>query len=274
MTSSADVQLRPGAEPFFFHGGATGVLLIHGYSGSPEELRGMGKYLNTQGYTICGPLLAGHGSTPDRLFNVTWHDWIASASRGLDQLRQACEKVVIAGFSVGALVGAHLAAKEQCAGLVLMAPALRLRGQPLLHLAGVVRHVKPWYYPLARANFNSPSVRAAVRGFMPDADLDDPDVVAQIRQHARVPIGSVYEIVRLQKQARRDLRRVTIPTLIMQGKKDETVNPASAALASSLLAASTKKTIWFDNAGHQLTREPGREKVWQNAADWIRSTVS
>ncbi|MEO7911750.1 MAG: alpha/beta fold hydrolase [Roseiflexaceae bacterium] len=257
--------------PFFEQRGPIGVLLIHGYSGSPDELRGMGAHLADAGYTIHGPQLAGHSGAPDDMFGVCWEDWLASAATGLRLLREHCRTVFVCGFSLGGLLALHLAAHEPIGGLILLAPALRLRGGSLLRTTGLLRHILPWYYPLAHADFASPAVRAAVFERAPEADLDDPAVVKQIRRTAKVPIGSLYELARLQRRVRSELARVDVPTLIMQGRNDQTVNPHSAIEVAAGIRARDQRLVWFERSGHQLPREIEREAVWATACEWLNA---
>lgn len=263
----------PCAGLFFEQRGPVGVLLIHGYSGSPDELRGMGASLADAGYTVHGPLLAGHGGAPADMFGVRWEDWLASASAGLRLLREHCHEVFICGFSVGGLLALHLAAREPIAGLIGLAPALRLRGGSLLPTTRLLRHVLPWYYPLAYANFANPAVRAAVLERAPAANLNDPKVIEQIRREAKVPVGSLYELARLQSQVRSDLPRVRIPALIMQGRNDQTVNPRSAIEVAAGMRSRDRRLVWFERSGHQLPREAERADVWATAQAWLERTL-
>ena len=271
MTATPDPErpVAPADQPFTELRGSTGVLLLHGYSGSPGELRPLGQALAGAGYSVHAPLLAGHGGLPDALHGVRWEDWLASAEAGLEQLRASCRRVFLCGFSAGGLLALRLAVSHALAGLIALAPALRLRGGALLPVAGLLQHVMPWYYPLARANFGDPAVRAAVLARAPDANLDDPAVVAGIRKAARVPIGSLYQLARLQRAVVRDLPRVQLPTLIMQGRRDETVDPQSAALVAERIGSRDKRLIWFDHSGHQLPREREREQVNAAALEWL-----
>jgi carboxylesterase len=155
------------------------------------------------------------------------------------------------------------------AGLIALAPALRLRGGSLLPTTGLLRHVLPWYYPLANANFTNPAVRAAVLERAPAANLNDPAVIEQIRREAKVPIGSLYELARLQNQVRSDLARVRVPTLIMQGRGDLTVDPRSAIEVAAGIRSRDRRLVWFERSGHQLPREAEREAVWATAQDWF-----
>ena len=258
------------ATPFFEQRGPVGVLMLHGYSGTPAELQPMAQVLAAAGYTVHGPLLAGHGGAPADLFGVRWEDWQRSAAEGLRRLRATCGQVFVCGFSAGGLLALRLAAREPLAGIIAMAPALRLRGNALLPLTGLLKHVMPWYYPLARANFADPAVRAAVLERAPQAQLDDPEVVAAIRREAKVPLGSLYELARLQRAARRDLPRVRVPALIMQGRRDQTVDPRAAEMVARAIRSPDQRLLWFEQSGHQLPNEAERAAVWAAARAWLR----
>lgn len=83
-------------EPCFFAGGPTSCLLVHGFSGSPPEIRPMGEYLTAQGLTVLGVRLAGHGTFPEDMAKTTWHDWVASAEEDLRELQLGRRAVVAA----------------------------------------------------------------------------------------------------------------------------------------------------------------------------------
>lgn len=259
------------AAPFFEQRGPVGVLMLHGYSGTPAELWPMAQDLAAAGYTVHGPLLAGHGGAPADLFGVRWEDWQHSAEEGLRRLRGACERIFVCGFSAGGLLALRLAAREPLAGIIALAPALRLRGGNLLQITGLLKHLMPWYYPLARANFADPAVRAAVLERAPEAQLDDPEVVAAIRREAKVPVGSLYELARLQRATRRELPRVRVPALIMQGRRDQTVDPRSAEMVARAIRSPDQQLIWFEQSGHQLPNEAERAAVWEAARSWLNA---
>ena len=82
-----------GAEPFFYRAGDVGCLLVHGFTSSPFEMQGLGRYLADRGVTASSPLLAGHGTSPHDLHHTTWRDWYASVSNALDEMLAQCENV-------------------------------------------------------------------------------------------------------------------------------------------------------------------------------------
>ena len=97
-------MIIPTAEPFFFPGGSTGVLLVHGFTGAPKEMRWMGEYLHEQGYSVLGVRLAGHATQMEDLNHVKWSDWLNSVEDGYHILKGASEKIVIAGLSMGGIL--------------------------------------------------------------------------------------------------------------------------------------------------------------------------
>ena len=250
-------------------GGPVGVLLLHGYFGSPGELRGMGEALNRADYTVYAPLLAGHGGLPAAMADVRWQHWVATAEAGLRHLHEQCGTVFVAGISMGALLALHLAAQTRVAGVIAMAPALRLRGERQMALTGVLKYVMPWFYPFKKANFNDPQVVQGIRQWLPDADLSDPATVASIRREARIPVASIYELVKLQRHVQHELPRVEVPVLLMQGRRDEVVDARWVDEWQPKIGATDVEFRWFERSGHVLPNDVEREAVWSAAVAWL-----
>src|SRR5258706_4365545 len=126
---------------------STSVLLLHGLTGMPSEMRPLARHLSRLGYRVETPLLPGHGSTHRELLRTTWRDWLAGARRSLAEIAPDSEAVVLAGLSIGALLAVLLAADEdagpQVDGIVLLSTTMRYDGSsipatrvflPLAHL--------------------------------------------------------------------------------------------------------------------------------------------
>ncbi|MEA3336424.1 MAG: hypothetical protein U9R25_10975 [Chloroflexota bacterium] len=92
-------KLMPGAEPFFYPGNDVGCLLIHGFTASAQEVHGLGRYLASQGLTVRGLLLPGHGTHPDDMLNADWRMWYAAVRIGYEDLRRRCDQVFAMGLS-------------------------------------------------------------------------------------------------------------------------------------------------------------------------------
>lgn len=261
------------AQPFWLAGGATGVLLIHGFMGLPGELRPLGDELARQGYTVSGVLLARHGQHPAALYNVRWQEWYASAEAALRELEAHCRQVVVIGYSLGGLVALRLAARRPLAGVVTLAAALDLAGGWPLRALPVARYVMPWFNPMRNADFNDPQLRASLAEKMGEINWDDPAVVQQLRATIRIPTGAIYEVVRLGQRVRRELPQIKQPVLILQGRRDTTVQPRSAEQIYARLTVANKQLIWFDRSGHLLPNDVEHRQVWQTIAGWIAQQV-
>src|SRR5262249_59907002 len=97
------------AAPFDFPGDRRGVLVLHGFTGTPFEVRPLGERLAKRGLTVVGPVIPGHCTTPQALGETSWRDWQAGAAAALDGLRARCDRIAVAGLSMGGLLAARLA---------------------------------------------------------------------------------------------------------------------------------------------------------------------
>lgn len=243
-------------EPFFFEGNETGCLLVHGFTGSPPEMRGMGTYLADRGLTVLGVCLAGHGTTPETMDRTGWRDWAASAEAGLRQLRQQCQRVFLVGFSMGGLLGLHLAVRHHMAGLVVIASPTYLRGDWRLPLLPVAKYFVRWYAPSS------------------EVDLSDPSALERMWSYERIPTRCIHELVRLIRRVRRELPRVTTPILVMQGGRDQVVPLDSAQEIFDRVASADKELIWFERSGHGIVEDAEREEVWRQVYEFIAARSS
>ncbi len=257
------------AQPFLLGDGPVGVLLIHGWLGLPGELRPLADYLAGRGYMVSGPLLAGHGARPDQLHSVRWQEWAASVKAAYEALRARCAAVVLLGYSLGGLLALQAAAQRRGCGVITLAAALAPAGGWPLRALMLGRYVVPWLYPMRKANFTDPQLRAELVSKLGQVDFDDPAVVAQLRRGIRISTRSIYEVVRLGRRVRRDLRRVTVPALIMQGRLDTTVQPISAQHIYNLIGTTDKELAWFERSGHLLPNDLEHEQVSASIASWL-----
>ncbi len=209
---------------FFIEQGAPAALLIHGFPGTPAEMRPLASLLNSAGWTTRGLLLPGFGAQIDSLFQCTAQDWIDAAVKALQSLQTSHHPVVLIGYSLGAAVSINAATRLQPDRLILIAPFWKLgtRGQRAIFQISkpIVRHLKP----LGRANFNDPRLRAFLGQFLQDADLDDPEVQQLIRR-TPVPVDLVEQIYQLGRHAYQFAAQLDLPTLILQGRRDPVVKP-------------------------------------------------
>lgn len=258
------------SEPFLFRGGDHGCLLVHGFTGGPGEMRGLGEHLAGRGHTVLGIRLAGHGGSPEELAAVRWRDWLAGVREGQAYLRERCGRVSLVGFSLGGALGVIQAAATPFARVALLATPLRLQGDWRVNLLGLVRHTMPWFYPFERADLSSPAVRAQILARQPDADLDDPAVQAYLRREVRISTGAIDELRLALAQARAALPLVRAPALVMHGRLDTVAPLDSAEEIAARIGGPRRELVWWDDTGHQMLVEgPHRETIYDRVGDFL-----
>ena len=272
MTNILDEHPRP-STPFLRTGSATGVLLVHGFLGSPQELQPLSERLARDGYTVRAILLPGHGENPERLKGIPWQRWAEHVQAELDILKQTTRRVVVVGFSMGGLLALLMAAQGRCDAIVAMAPALQLRMQKQMIVAGIIKYIMPWMYPFKKADFNSSETQANIRQYIPDADFSDAHLIARLRAEVRIPLSAIGQLIAVQRAVKPILKDIRVPLLIVQGQQDQTVNPASGSAVFDGATSKLKQIAWFAHSGHMLMQESERDEICQTVSVWIAKTL-
>ncbi|HST04790.1 MAG TPA: alpha/beta fold hydrolase [Chloroflexia bacterium] len=230
-------------------------LLIHGFSGSPPELRPLGEYLAKQGIRVEGIRLAGHGTDPEALTCLTWYDWLQSASEGLERVARgrSKENVIIVGFSMGSLLGMHLclAHAEQIGGIVSISTPIFFRNSRI-HLVPILKHMKHWH-----------DVRKL-------GTHTDPEAHNRYRSYRRYPLFAVDQLLGLMRATRKILPEVTTPALIMYGLHDSIIHPKSGRFLYKRLGSPQKELVWWHNSGHGVPFDSEREQAWERILGFVR----
>ena len=214
----------------YWEGSRAAALLVHGFPGTPAEMRPLATSLREQGMTVEGLLLPGFGRQIETLGERTYQDWIAAIGQSLQALRERHERVLLIGFSMGAALSLSVATSGELGeqrpdGLVLLAPFWQLGtgwqavAWPVLRR--VVRHVSPF----AKADLRDPKLQRQLAKFMPDADFEDPATIATIRA-IRLPFRTLDQLRELGLATYRQAPALQLPTLVIQGKEDAVVSPA------------------------------------------------
>jgi carboxylesterase len=243
-----------GAEAFFFPGGRTGCLLLHGYTGTPFEMRQLGEHLAGQGFSVLGPRLFAHATVQDDLQRARWKDWVASVEDGYDLLRGTCDRIIPVGLSMGGLLTILAAARLEVAGAVVLStpydpPDARMR--PLHSVAPLLSLV--W-------RFNSKGA----------GDWHDPQARATHLEYPQHSVRGAAELYELLLEARRALPQVRCPALIVQSIQDASVPWKDAESIFATLGSSDKQVLCLNASGHVVTRDAERERVFAATADFVR----
>jgi carboxylesterase len=229
---------------FFWHAGKTGALLIHGYTASTAEVRPLGEYLHQRGYTISAPLLPGHNTSPDDLNRQRWHDWTDAVERAYQELKAQCERVFVCGESMGGLLALYLASEHpEIAGVVVYSTALRIANHDATMLRARLLHR---FIPHVKKQEREPS----------DAD-------ARWRGYTVNPVPALVQMSKLQDQVRQRLPRIHQPIVVMQGRRDKSIDLQSGEIIMHEIGSTQKEIHWFDNSTHCVILDC----EWEHAAE-------
>lgn len=238
---------------FFLPGGSTGVLLIHGYTGSPTEMCWIGDSLHAGGLTVSGPRLPGHGATPEEMNRCRWTDWTEHAEQALADLRARCRTVFVAGLSMGSLLTLHLARRHpDLPGIILYSPAPWVQNQ-LLYLAPLARH---FVATLPKSS---------------DSDLVNPDADRQLWCYDVDPVGAAAELLKLMLRVRWNLAQVTCPALIIYSRGDGAIHPESARRTFERIGSRDKQLLTLEESGHCITVDVHWQWVAEKSLAFIRA---
>jgi carboxylesterase len=228
------------------------VLLIHGFTSSPPEMRMVADYLHQRGLTVEAPLLPGHGTTAEELNNCAWADWTGHAERALIDLQARCDTVFAGGLSMGALLALYLAAHHpELAGAIQYAPATVIANR-FIYLTPVAKH----FMRKRRKSRRS--------------DLTDPEARSRIWSYEAHPVSGAHELLKLMRRVRRLLPQVRCPTLIIHSTLDTAIHRSSARYTYERVGSAEKELVTLHNSGHSVTVDSEWETVAEKTYAFIQ----
>lgn len=240
--------ISPEATPFSADGGPVGVLVLHGFTGSPRTVRPWAEHLAQAGLSVRAPLLAGHGADWRDLAGTGWTDWYADAELAFTELYARCEQVFVAGISMGGCLAFRLAEtqRDRVSGIVVVNPSLA-GDNPLIPLAPVLKYV-------IRA---IPSI---------GGDIKNPD--AQEGASKRTPVASVATLPRMWKTTAAELPSVTQPVLVFRSTVDHVVGPASMKVLTAALPGAEVRPL--ANSYHVATLDNDAPEIFDGTLAFIQ----
>ncbi|NIO12073.1 MAG: alpha/beta fold hydrolase [Deltaproteobacteria bacterium] len=245
---------EPEHQAFHWRRGSDAALLIHGFPGTPAELRPLGQLLQKQGWTVDAPLLPGFGAELPLLEKKYAVEWVDAVRDSYARLARQHSRILMVGNSMGGALALTVAAEVNPAGLVLMAPFTRMASRRHQLFWPLIRCFVRQVYPFQKADLSAPDLRRALSRMFKDADLDDAQTQRQIRALS-LPAGVLSQLRVAGSMALASAPRVRAAVLILQGRNDLTVTPATTRTLIRRLPAGP---LYVElPAGHDLTEPAG-----------------
>ncbi|MCG8473281.1 MAG: alpha/beta fold hydrolase [Desulfobacterales bacterium] len=251
-------------QPYLLNGDERriGVLLIHGYMATPEEVKELALYLQKQGYWVYAPRLRGHGTAPEDLAERSWMDWVVSVEEGYAVVKTMCDTLFLGGFSTGAGLSLDLATRVQnqpkVKGVFAVAPPMKLQD----YSTRFVPAVDTWNALMKRFRIES------IRKEFVENSPENPHI-----NYTRNPISGVREIDRLMDQLAPKLEQISIPALVIQSAQDPVVNPKGSRKIFNLISSEEKEYRLFNFKRHGILLHKGSERVHRAVGEFIKDHV-
>lgn len=235
-------EIIAGAEPFHFEGNDIGVLVIHGFTGTTQSMRYLGKELNSRfGFTTVGPCLPGHGTSPEDMATTTYLDWLGAVETALHELAATKRTVFVAGLSMGGTLTVNLAARfpDIVKGIAPIAPAI---GKLTADFAGVLAlNPAPDFIPGIGSDIKAPGVEELA--------------------YDQVPVVCMGQVSILTTVTRDLAHNVVCPMLVLHGREDHVVPPENATILAGLVSSNDIRVRWLDNSYHVATLDNDKDLI-------------
>jgi carboxylesterase len=243
------VAVLPGAEPYRHEGGEVGVLLCHGFTGSPQSLRPWAEYLAGHGLTVSLPLLPGHGTRWEDMQVTGWQDWYAEVDRELRALGERCARVFVAGLSMGGALALRLAAKhgDAVSGVIVVNPANKVHG------------LSAYALPVARHLVRTTKGIASDIAKPGSAELG----------YDRVPLHCAHSVRTFFRLVDGELPQVTQPLLLLRSPQDHVVPPADSARILSRGSSVDVREVLLEQSYHVATLDHDAERIFEESLAFI-----
>ncbi len=246
--------LLPGAEPFRADGGPIGVVLSHGFTGTPASMRPWAEHLAAAGCSVRLPLLPGHGTRWQDANRTTWRDWYGAVEQAHTELAERCEAVFACGLSMGGTLVTRLAQEkgDGVAGLVLVNPSYATERAD----ARFAKYVWPVL----------PS-RPAIGGDVKKPGAPEP-------AYDRTPVRAFASLQQLWGVVRADFARITAPVLLFRSREDHVVEPLSARLLLEGATRTSVREVVLEDSYHVATLDNDAPAVFEGSWAFIREIAA
>jgi len=237
-----------GFDSFLLPGGEDGIVLLHGFTASPVEVRQLADFLNARGYTVSGPLLPGHGTHPDDLNRVKFEGWVRFSEAAIEALKANCKRVFIGGESMGGLVAMRVAELHpELAGVLLYSPGLKANNI--------------WATPLIKHFIKYLKKPGAGNGFVWSG-------------YNVYPLGGADEMRKLQKVVANNLEKITQPVLLMMSKADTMVPQTVTETIKHSVSSDIVDVHIFEESDHCILLDKDNQAAFEITLAFIRKITN
>ncbi|HEX5946318.1 MAG TPA: alpha/beta fold hydrolase [Acidimicrobiales bacterium] len=246
-------DIIPGCEPWSAEGGPHGALVLHGFTGNPQSMRGLAEAFGAAGFAVDLPLLPGHGTSVDDMLTTDWSDWSAAAEAAYTALAERCDRVVVAGLSMGGSLTAWLASRHpEIAGIVCVNPALSVPDEIVTALREMLEG------GLDRI--------PAIGG-----DVADP--AGREKAYDATPLAPMLSLAAAAEEFRGGLGAIACPVLIMTSPQDHVVEPVNSDILAEGVSGPVER-VTLERSYHVATLDYDKDIVFERAVEFAQRVTA
>jgi carboxylesterase len=233
-----------GAESFFLPGNSIGILICHGFNGTPQSVRYLGAKFAAKGFTVYAPRLKGHGTDELELEISRYQDWIQDIETAYNKLKQTCTHVFAIGQSMGGALVLDLATKVPCDGILTINAALQVPDYEVYRNQSIPR-------------------------FIPEGNPDIKDKRIEEITYEQVPSKAINQLLNLMEHTRRQLDNISCPILLFHSLEDHVVPARCSNHIYDTVASQNKELIALKNSYHVASLDYDKDKIIEHAFRFI-----
>ena len=241
--------MLPGAEPFSHAGNEVGVLVCHGFTGSPQSMRPLAEALAAAGFTVELPLWPGHGTSIEDMLDTRWSDWSSAAEAAYQDLAARCDKVVVAGLSMGGTLTAWLASRHpEIAGAIFVNAAISPVPNEMRDMLKQLADQGPVFQGIGN-------------------DVADPDV--KELAYEGTPIEPLLSLIDATHELAAHLGEITCPCLVFTSPQDHVVEPTNSDLLAADVSGPVER-VTLERSYHVATIDYDKDLIAERSVDFVR----
>jgi Esterase/lipase len=253
-------------------GNENGVVLIHGLTGSPYEMKYLATQLNRTGFSVTVPCLAGHGQQISDLKKNSWQDWYKSVQEALEELKGSCTRIFTAGLCMGAVMALHAAKQypHDIKAVAALSTTFQFDGwgTPWYRFLISINHYTPIKYFYSYAEREPYGIKNERLRRLVSKGLKDNSVAYDC-----IPGVSMYELHKLAGVVKKELPELSTPTLIIHSTEDDTASVKNANYIEEKIGTQKVRKILLNDCYHMITMDNQREVVAQEVTAFFKKHI-
>ncbi|HWO98947.1 MAG TPA: carboxylesterase [Bacillus sp. (in: firmicutes)] len=237
-------------KPFTFEGGERAVLLLHGFTGNSADVRMLGRFLETKGYTCHAPIYKGHGVPPEELVHTGPEDWWQDVMNAYQFLRdRGHEKIAAVGLSLGGVFSLKLGYTVPIKGIVPMCAPMYIKSEEVMY-QGILEYAREYKKREGKT-----------------AEQIEEEMIA----FQETPMKTLKALQNLISDVRHSIDMIYAPTFVVQARHDHMINPDSANIIYNEVESTAKHIKWYEESGHVITLDKERDQLHEDVYQFLET---